>query len=369
MKTSVSKDTVLEALRNVLDPDLKKDLVSLNMIDNVVIEGNQIGFDVVLTTPACPLKNKIKQDCVDAVHRFIGSQYTVNVKMESRVSTRRKETEKLLKGVKNIIAVASGKGGVGKSTIAANLAVALAKTGASVGLLDADIYGPSVPIMFDLMNAQPLGKDIDGKTRILPIEKYGLKLLSIGFFVKPEQALIWRGVMATNALNQLINDTEWGDLDYFIIDLPPGTGDIHLTMVQTLPVTGAIIVSTPQEVALADARKAFNMFTQKEIKVPILGLVENMSWFTPDELPENKYFIFGKEGGKKLALESNVELLGQIPIVQSIRESGDSGSPVALEDKTIVGKAFLDLAQNLARQVAIRNATQDPTKIVEIKYS
>jgi ATP-binding protein involved in chromosome partitioning len=369
MKTSVSKDTVLEALRNVLDPDLKKDLVSLNMIDNVVIEGNQIGFDVVLTTPACPLKNKIKQDCVDAVHRFIGSQYTVNVKMESRVSTRRKETEKLLKGVKNIIAVASGKGGVGKSTIAANLAVALAKTGASVGLLDADIYGPSVPIMFDLMNAQPLGKDIDGKTRILPIEKYGLKLLSIGFFVKPEQALIWRGAMATNALNQLINDTEWGDLDYFIIDLPPGTGDIHLTMVQTLPVTGAIIVSTPQEVALADARKAFNMFTQKEIKVPILGLVENMSWFTPDELPENKYFIFGKEGGKKLALESNVELLGQIPIVQSIRESGDSGSPVALEDKTIVGKAFLDLAQNLARQVAIRNATLDPTKIVEIKYS
>lgn len=369
MDIKVSKEKVLEALRNVLDPDLKKDLVSLNMIENVVVEGKEIGFDVVLTTPACPLKNKIKQDCVDAVHTYIGADFSVNVKMESKVSTRRKETEKLLKGVKNIIAVASGKGGVGKSTIAANLAVALAKTGASVGLLDADIYGPSVPIMFDLMNAQPLGKEVDGKTKILPIEKYGLKLLSIGFFVKPEQALIWRGVMATNALNQLINDTEWGDLDYFIIDLPPGTGDIHLTMVQTLPVTGAIIVSTPQEVALADARKAFNMFTQKEIKVPILGLVENMSWFTPEELPENKYYIFGKEGGKKLAGEANVELLGQIPIVQSIRESGDSGRPVALEDNSIVGKAFLELAQNLAQQVAIRNATLDPTKIVEIKYS
>jgi ATP-binding protein involved in chromosome partitioning len=369
MEVTVSKDKVLEALRHVLDPDLKKDLVSLNMIDKISIEGNTIGFDVVLTTPACPLKNKIKQDCLDAISQFVGTGFTVNVKMESKVSTRRKESEKLLKGVKNIIAIASGKGGVGKSTIAANLAVALAKTGAEVGLLDADIYGPSVPIMFDLMNAQPLGKDVDGKTRILPIEKYGIKLLSIGFFVKPEQALIWRGVMATNALNQLINDTEWGDLDYFIIDLPPGTGDIHLTMVQTLPVTGVIIVTTPQEVALADARKAFNMFTQKEIKVPILGLVENMSWFTPEELPENKYYIFGKEGGKKLAQESNVELLGQIPIVQSIRESGDSGRPIAMEDDTIVSNAFLELAQNLARQIAIRNATLDPTKIVEIKYS
>lgn len=369
METTVSKEKVLEALRHVNDPDLKKDLVSLNMIENVSVAGNTIGFDVVLTTPACPLKNKIKQDCLDAINQYVGAGYTVNVKMESKVSTRRKETEKLLKGVKNIIAVASGKGGVGKSTIAANLAVALAKTGAEVGLLDADIYGPSVPIMFDLMNSQPLGKDVDGKTKILPIEKYGIKLLSIGFFVKPEQALIWRGVMATNALNQLINDTEWGDMDYFIIDLPPGTGDIHLTMVQTLPVTGAIIVSTPQEVALADARKAFNMFTQKEIKVPILGLVENMSWFTPEELPANKYYIFGKEGGKKLALEAKVELLGQIPLVQSIRESGDSGSPAALDENTIVGKAFFELAQNLARQIAIRNATMDPTKIVEIKYN
>ena len=259
----VTKEQVIDALRHVNDPDLKKDLVSLKMIDNVVVQDKLIRFDVILTTPACPLKNKIKQDCLDAIFTYIGKDYSVEIKMDSRVSTRRKDTEKLLKGVKNIVAVASGKGGVGKSTVAANLAVALANTGASVGLLDADIYGPSVPIMFDLENAQPLGKEVDGKTKILPIEKYGIKLLSIGFFVKPEQALIWRGVMATNALNQLINDTEWGELDYFIVDLPPGTGDIHLTLVQTLPVTGVVIVTTPQEVALADARKAFNMFTQK----------------------------------------------------------------------------------------------------------
>ncbi len=363
----VTKEQVVDALRHVNDPDLNKDLVSLKMIDNVAIAGNRISFDVVLTTPACPLKNKIKQDCLDAIHTYIGKELEVEIKMDSRVSSKRKETEKLLKGVKNIVAVASGKGGVGKSTVAANLAVALAGTGAKVGLLDADIYGPSVPIMFDVENEQPLGKDVDGKTKILPIEKYGIKLLSIGFFVKPEQALIWRGVMATNALNQLINDTEWGELDYFIIDLPPGTGDIHLTLVQTLPVTGVVIVTTPQEVALADARKAFNMFTQKEIKVPILGLIENMSWFTPEELPENKYYLFGKEGGKKLAADSQVELLGQIPIVESICASGDAGSPVALDSGSIVGKAFIALAQNLARQIAIRNANLEPTAIVEIK--
>lgn len=364
---SVTREQILDALRHVNDPDLKKDLVTLNMIDNIKTDNQKIEFDVVLTTPACPLKNKIKQDCLDAIHQYVGSSFEVVIHMESKVSTRRKDTEKLLKGVKNIIAIASGKGGVGKSTVAANLAVALANSGASVGLLDADIYGPSVPIMFDLESAQPLGKDVDGKTKILPIEKHGIKLLSIGFFVKPEQALIWRGVMATNALNQLINDTEWGELDYFIIDLPPGTGDIHLTLVQTLPVTGVVIVTTPQEVALADARKAFNMFAQKEIKVPILGLVENMSWFIPEELPQNKYYLFGKDGGKKLASDSNVELLGQIPIVEGICASGDAGSPIALKQDSIVGKAFQELAQNLAQQIAIRNANLEPTKIVEIK--
>jgi len=363
------REKVIEALKHVNDPDLKRDLVSLNMINNVVVDGKKVSFDVVLTTPACPLKDVIREDCVAAIHKYVGEDYTVEIKFDSRVSSKRKDTERLLKGVKNIIAVASGKGGVGKSTIAANLAVALSRTGARVGLLDADIYGPSMPLMFRLEGAEPLGKEKDGKTVILPEEQYGVKILSIGFFVKPEQALIWRGAMATNALNQLINDADWGELDYFIIDLPPGTGDIHLTMVQTLPVTGAVIVSTPQEVALADARKAFSMFNQKEINVPILGLVENMAWFTPEELPENKYYIFGKEGGKKLAAESGVVLLGQIPIVQSIREGGDTGNPVALDGKSAMGKAFDKLAASVAQQIAIRNAQLEPTKIVEIKHT
>jgi ATP-binding protein involved in chromosome partitioning len=364
---SVTHEHVLKALSQVIDPDLKRDLVSLNMIKNIRIEGENIGFDLVLTTPACPLKNQLKNDCITAIEKYVGPDYKTNVNFESKVSTRRKETDQMLKGVKNIIAVASGKGGVGKSTVAANLAVALSKTGAKVGLLDADIYGPSMPLMFDLEGAQPVGKEVDGKTRILPIEQYGIKLLSIGFFVKPEQALIWRGVMATNALNQLINDAEWGELDYFVIDLPPGTGDIHLTLVQSLPVTGVVIVTTPQEIALADARKAFNMFAQKDINVPVLGLVENMAWFTPEELPENRYYIFGKDGGIKLARASNVALLGQIPIVQSIREGGDAGKPAALDPESLTGRAFYELAQNTAQQIAIRNASLEPTKIVEIK--
>ena len=360
---------VIEALKHVNDPDLKKDLVSLNMIKDVKVDGKKVSFTVVLTTPACPLKDVIRQDCENAIGQFVGPDFEVEITFDSRVSTRRKDTERLLKGVKNIIAVASGKGGVGKSTVAANLAVALARTGASVGLLDADIYGPSMPLMFNLEGAQPLGREKDGKTVIIPEEQYGVRVLSIGFFVKPEQALIWRGAMATNALNQLINDADWGELDYFIIDLPPGTGDIHLTLVQTLPVTGAVIVSTPQKVALADARKAFSMFRQKDINVPILGLVENMSWFTPEELPDNRYYIFGKDGGKKLAEESGVVLLGQVPIVQGIREGGDQGSPVALKGDSPVGSAFDQLAANVAQQIAIRNASQEPTRIVEIKHT
>jgi ATP-binding protein involved in chromosome partitioning len=315
------------------------------------------------------MKSVMHDDCLAAIKKHIGEGYEVEIKFDSKVTSRRNDSEQFLKGVKNIIAVASGKGGVGKSTVAANLAVALARSGAKVGLLDADIYGPSMPLMFNLEGFQPLGKEVDGKTKILPAEQYGVKILSIGFFVQPEQALIWRGAMATNALNQLINDAEWGDLDYFLIDLPPGTGDIHLTMVQTLPVSGAVIVSTPQEVALADARKAFNMFEQKDINVPILGLVENMSWFTPEELPDNKYYIFGKDGGIKLAKESKVIMLGQIPIVQGIREGGDNGNPVALNGESLIGQAFDKLAQNVAQQVAIRNAELEPTKVVEIKHT
>ena len=265
------------------------------------------------------------------------------------------------------IVIASGKGGVGKSTVAANLAVALAKEGYKVGLLDADIFGPSMPKMFQVEDARPYAETIDGRDLIIPIEKYGLKLLSIGFFVDPEQATLWRGGMASNALKQLIADANWGDLDYFLIDLPPGTSDIHLTIVQNLAVTGAVVVSTPQEVALADARKGINMFTNEKVNVPILGLVENMAWFTPAELPENRYYIFGREGAKRLAEEMNVPLLGQIPIVQSICEGGDNGTPVALNENSITGQAFMQLAVNVIEQTNLRNDTLAPTQIVDIR--
>lgn len=269
--------------------------------------------------------------------------------------------------IKKIIAVASGKGGVGKSTVSANLAVALAKLGYKVGLLDADIFGPSMPKMFQVEDARPYAESIDGRDLIMPIEKYGIKMLSIGFFVDPDQPTLWRGGMASNALKQLIGDANWGDLDYFILDTPPGTSDIHLTLVQTLAITGAVIVSTPQQVALADARKGINMYTNDKVDVPILGLVENMAWFTPAELPENKYYIFGKEGAKDLAEEMGVPLLGQIPIVQSICENGDKGTPAALNEDSITGRAFLALAENVVKQTELRNAGHAPTRIVELK--
>jgi len=364
---SYTNDQIINALKHVNDPDLHKDLVSLNMIEGIKIDGKKISFRLVLTTPACPLKEKLKQNCLNAILQYVDEHAEVDIELTSRVTSRRKESDNMMKGVKNIIAVASGKGGVGKSTIAANLAITLSKLGATVGLLDADIYGPSVPLMFDLMNAHPEVKEDNGVTTIIPINKYGIKLLSIGFFVDPAKALVWRGPMASNYLTQMLTGTDWGELDYLVIDLPPGTGDIHLTLVQQVPVTGVAIVSTPQEVALADARKAVNMFTTDSINVPILGLVENMSYFTPAELPENKYYIFGKEGGKRLASEVNVPLLGQIPLVQSICESGDKGSPVAMDESTIVGKAFRQLAENVAQQLAIRNSTMAPTKMVEMK--
>ena len=282
------------------------------------------------------------------------------------VQAARPEVGKLLPQVKNIIGISSGKGGVGKSTVAANLAVALAKLGYKVGLLDADIFGPSMPKMFQVEDARPYAEKIDGRDMIIPVEKYGVKLLSIGFFVDPDQATLWRGGMASNALKQLIGDAAWGELDYFLIDLPPGTSDIHLTVVQTLAMTGAVVVSTPQAVALADARKGINMFTNDKVNVPILGLVENMAWFTPAELPDNKYYIFGREGAKKLAEEMNVPLLGQIPIVQSICENGDKGTPVALDENTMTGRAFLSLAAAVVRQVDRRNVEKAPTQIVEM---
>jgi ATP-binding protein involved in chromosome partitioning len=363
-----STDQIKEALKHVNDPDFKKDLITLNMVENIALDGTKVRFDLVLTTPACPMKTKMKNDCIEAIHHYVSPEIEVDVNLTSRVTTRRHQDEELLKNIKNVVAVASGKGGVGKSTIAANLAIALAKTGAKVALVDADIYGPSVPIMFGIKDEHPEITEEDGKSIIHPLEKYGIKILSIGFFVDQNKALMWRGPMASNALRQLFTEAKWGELDYMVIDLPPGTGDIHLTMVQTLPVTGAVIVSTPQQVAIADVRKAASMFKQDGINVPILGLVENMAWFTPEELPNNKYYIFGKEGCKQFAEELNVPLLGQIPIVQSIADAGDAGKPVATDENSILGKAFMQLAENVAQQIAIRNANLDPTKIVEIKY-
>ena len=362
----VSKENIIDALRTVDDPDLKKDLVTLNMIRDVTVKEKEISFTVVLTTPACPLKEKIKKDCVDAVRIVAGPEYSIKIEMTSDVSSLNQNQE--LKGVRNVIAVASGKGGVGKSTVAANLAVALAMSGAKVGLVDADIYGPSVPLFFGLQGERPNVINKDGKDMLVPFIKYGVKLNSIGFLVEPGQAVVWRGPMASKALQQLIFDTNWEDLDYLIIDMPPGTGDIHLTLVQRLPVTGVLIVTTPQEVALADARKGAEMFRMPQVNVPILGIVENMSYFSTPENPEKKYFLFGKGGGETLAQELNVPLLAQLPIVETVREGGDSGSPIAIKSESESGKAFMLLAGNTARMIAMRNGQAPPTQKVEILY-
>jgi ATP-binding protein involved in chromosome partitioning len=355
----MTKDQIIAALRHVNDPDLKKDLVTLNMIEDIQIEGKIVKFKLVLTTPACPLKNQMRQACIDSIHERVDEKATVEVEMTSRVTSVRKDTEEVLKDVKNIIAVGSGKGGVGKSTISVNLAISLARTGARVGLLDADIYGPSIPLMFGLLNERPDSYDQDGKIRIIPFEKFGLKLLSIGFFVDQSKALIWRGPMASSALKQLFTDVDWGALDYLILDLPPGTGDIPLTLIQNFPLTGAIIVSTPQEVAISDVRKAADMFRNDHIRIPLLGLVENMSYFTPPDDPGKKYFIFGQSGCKKLAADLNIPLLAQIPIVPEITESGDSGSPIAADDHSPVTHAFVQLAEAVAQQIAIQNAIKE----------
>ncbi len=359
-----TQEDITRALSTVNDPDLKKDLVSLGMIKDIVVSDKKVSFSVVLTTPACPLKEKIKKDCIEAVEKVVGKEVDIDIFMTSSVTSLR-DNAPLLPGVKNIIAIASGKGGVGKSTVTTNLAVALAQAGAKVGLIDADIFGPSIPVMFNCEREQPEVKVVNGKNLILPLEQYGVKLISIGFLAPPESAVVWRGPMASSALKQFISDTIWGDLDYLLIDLPPGTSDIHLTLVQTVPVTGAIIVTTPQKVALADAMKGLAMFKQPSINVPVLGVIENMAYFTPEELPDNQYYIFGKDGGRTLAEKFDVPFLGQIPLVQSIRESGDSGLPAVMKGG-VTALAFTDLAESLARQVAIRNATFGTTKRVEV---
>ncbi len=353
---SITKELVLEALKNVEDPDLKKDLVTLGMITELIVDGKNVSFTVVLTTPACPMKEMIHKACVNAVLHFVDKEANVNVKMTANVTSQRGNERPLLPKVKNIIAIASGKGGVGKSTVASNLAVALALQGAKVGLVDADIYGPSVPIMFDVVNEKPMMRDIEGKSYMIPIESHHVKLLSIGFFADTSQAIVWRGPMAAKALTQLFADADWGELDYLLIDLPPGTGDIHLSLVQSIPLTGVLIVSTPQNVALADAQKGVAMFQMPAINVPVLGIVENMAYFTPAELPDNKYYIFGKDGAKRLAEKLNVPLLGEIPLVKSICDAGDAGRPAVLQLDTPQALAFLEMAKAVAQQVSIMNA-------------
>ncbi len=362
----MTNEAILKALSNVQEPDLGKDLVTLNMVKDILIDGNKVSFTVVLTTPACPLKDMIMNACINAVKILVNKEAEVTVNFTSNTSSNRKDAKTVLSGVRNIITVVSGKGGVGKSTVSANLALALAQGGAKVGLMDADIYGPSQHIMFGVRGDRPMMKDVNGKGMIMPIEKYGIKMMSIGLLVDEKQAVVWRGPMVSSAIRQFVTDVDWGDLDYLIIDMPPGTGDIHLTIVQTVPVTGVIVVTTPQLVAIADAKKGIAMFGQAQLKVPVIGLVENMSYFTPAELPDNKYYLFGKDGGKNLAEEFDIPLLGQIPIVQSIREGGDLGIPLMVSDDEITKKAFMEFAGNAARGIAMRNADLAPTEIQEM---
>jgi ATP-binding protein involved in chromosome partitioning len=358
---------ITDALSKVRYPGTGKDLVSAGMIeDDIRIEGNKVSFSIKFEKPNDPFIKSVVKAAETAIHTWADKDAEVTIEVKA-AQLARPNPEKLLPQVKNILAISSGKGGVGKSTVSANLAVSLAAMGYKVGLLDADIFGPSIPKMFGVESARPSLERIEGRDLIIPEERYGVKMLSIGFFVNQEDAVLWRGSMASNALKQLIADAHWGELDYFLIDLPPGTSDIQLTLVQTLSITGAVVVSTPQQVALADARKGISMFQGEKVNVPVLGLVENMAWFTPAELPTNRYYLFGKEGCKQLAEELNLPLLGQIPIVQSICEAGDSGAPVALNPESITGMAFLELAQKVVEQTEIRNANQAPTQRVVVK--
>lgn len=366
----LDRKEVLKALETITVAGEGKNMVESGAVQNVLTFGDEVIVDLVLSTPALHIKKRAEVDIMKVIHEKVyeKAKIKVNIKVEA---PQKPEQPNLIKGkpipgISNIVAVASGKGGVGKSTITANLAVTLAKMGFNVGVLDADIYGPSMPIMFDVEQAKPISVEVDGKSKMKPVESYEVKILSIGFFTKPDQAVIWRGPMAGKALNQMIFDADWGQLDFLLIDLPPGTGDIHLSIMQSLPITGAVVVSTPQTVALADAKKGVGMFQSESISVPVLGIIENMAWFTPEELPENKYYIFGKEGAKNLAEDLQVPLLGEIPLVQSIREAGDYGRPAALQTATPLEEAFEDLARNVVQEVVNRNENLPPTEAIKI---
>ncbi len=364
----IEKSDILKALETITVAGEGKNMVESGVVKNVITFGDEVIVDLVLSTPALHIRKRAEVDVMKAIHEKVyeKAKIKVNVKVESKEPTRPEIKGKHIPGIKNIIAIASGKGGVGKSTVTCNLAVTLAKMGFKVGVLDADIYGPSVPIMFDVEKERPLSVNVDGKSKMKPIENYGVKILSIGFFTQPNQAVVWRGPMAAKALNQMIFDAAWGELDFMLIDLPPGTGDIHLSIMQSLPLTGAVVVSTPQNVALADARKGVAMFQQDSINVPVLGIIENMAYFSPEELPNNKYYIFGKEGAKHLAEDLNISFLGEIPLVQSIREAGDVGRPAALQTATTLEKAFEELTRNVVQEVVDRNDNLPPTEIIKI---
>ena len=368
---SFTKQDILKALDTITEPGEGKSLVENKNISNLVVFGNEVIIDVTISNPTLQAKKKVEVEIKKAILLKVDEKIDVKVNVKTSAAPKKEEKSTLIKGkkipsIQNIIAIASGKGGVGKSTITANMAVSLSKMGFKVGILDADIYGPSMHLMFDVEKERPISVKIEGRSKMKPIENYGVKLLSLGFFTNPNQAVIWRGPMASKALNQLIFDADWGELDFLLIDLPPGTGDVHLSIVQALPINGAVIVSTPQTIALADAKKGVAMFQQESIQVPVLGIIENMAYFTPEELPDNKYYIFGKDGAKHLAEDINTKFLGEIPLVQSIREAGDVGHPVALQENTSLENAFATLTKEMVSELLKRNANLPPTEVVRI---
>ncbi|ARN70195.1 chromosome partitioning protein [Nonlabens tegetincola] len=366
----IEKKDVLKALETISVPGEGQNMVESGAIKNVIVFGEEVVVDVTINNPSLQAKKKTEVSILQAIHKEVyqKAQVKVNLKVEAPVQENKAPQikGKPIPGIDNIIAVASGKGGVGKSTVTANLAVSLAKMGFNVGLLDADIYGPSATIMFDVINEKPLSVNVNGKSKMKPVESYGVKVLSIGFFTQPDQAVVWRGPMAAKALNQMIFDAAWGELDFLLVDLPPGTGDIHLSIMQSLPLTGAVVVSTPQNVALADARKGVAMFQQESINVPVLGIIENMAYFTPPELPENKYHIFGKDGARNLAEDLQVRFLGELPLMQTIREAGDVGRPAAMQEDTLVEQAFIDITRNVVEETVKRNENLPPTQAIKI---